>query len=356
LGFAGVLLALLTLATPARSQPAADFGAWLAAVKAEAVAGGIRVETVEQALSGVVPIDRVLELDRRQPEFSMSFAQYMTQVVTPRRIKDGRQLWARHRALLAAVSRRYGVPAPLVVALWGIESGYGRSVGSFPVVPALATLAFDGRRSRYFRGELINALKMVDAGVPAARMQGSWAGAMGQCQFMPSTYLAYGQHWDGDGPADIWATPADVFASAANYLARSGWNGDNGWGRPVRLPRHGMAAVLFGLDNARSLADWRRLGVRQADGRPLRGPADLRAALVRAETGKGDDVGRGTPYLVTDNFRALMTWNRSVLFAIAAGTLADRIASQPPTAQAKGPHVRSRANREGALAHPSGSR
>jgi membrane-bound lytic murein transglycosylase B len=328
----GTLLALAILIGAGdyayAAEPEKDFATWLAAFRTEASSKGISQVTLDQSLAGLQPIDRIIELDRRQPEFTMSFDGYMAHVVSPRRIADGRAAYARHRELVRAVAKRIGVPGPVIMAMWGIESDFGHVSGHFSVVPSLATLAYDGRRSQYFRGELLNALKMIDSGVPLSRMEGSWAGAMGQCQFMPSTYLAYARAWSGQGPADIWSNPADVFASTANYLAGIGWQTEQHWGRAVKLPRHGIAPALIGLDKPRSLTAWRKLGLRQLNGKSLPGPGSLRASLIRAETGKEGNADKGPPYLVYDNFRTLMKWNRSVFFAVAAGTLADRIGNR----------------------------
>ena len=326
---AALVLALVSFPasaqTPTQSRTR-DFAAWLSGVREEARAKGIGPAGVA-ALDGVKPIEQVLAFDRRQPEFTLSFTGYIAHIVTPARLKRGRTLMAQHRALLAAVSKRYHVPGRFVVALWGIESDFGRATGGFPVVAALATLAYDGRRSAYFRGELLQALRIADGGaVPPQAMTGSWAGAMGQCQFMPSTYRKWAQSWNGDGRPDIWRRTADVFASTANYLAGIGWDEHLTWGRKIRLPPH-IDKSLFGLGTRRTLKEWSRLGVRRADGGPLP-ERDVPASLVRAETGKGGDVGKGPPYLVYDNFRVLMQWNRSVFFAIAAGTLADRLSSR----------------------------
>ena len=315
-------------AVPARAEPQQDFAGWLAGFKSDALTQGIAKTTVEQALANVQPIDRVLELDRRQPEFTMTFASYLGHVVTPARVRDGRRRLHENGVTLKAVEKEYGVPASQIVAMWGIESGFGAATGGFPVVSALATLAYDGRRSQYFRGELINALKIIDRGIPASHMQGSWAGAMGQCQFMPSTYLKYAKAWKGEGTPDIWNKTPDVFASSANYLAQIGWNPKVRWGRAVKLPKGGLAPSLMTLEVKKSLAEWNQLGVRLPNGKPLPTRPDIQASLVRAETGKNGDVGRGPPFLVYDNFRVLMKWNRSIFFAIAAGTLADRIGTQ----------------------------
>lgn len=302
-----------------------DFTQWLDGLKAEARQKGIRDVTLASALDGVQPIDRVLDFDKRQPEFTLTLDQYLAHVVTPQRIAEGRKLMRQHRKLLAQVAERYHVPAKVFVALWGIESGYGQNIGDYPVVAALATLAYDGRRSQYFRTELLNALVIVDRGATAQQMRGSWAGAMGQCQFMPSTYLKYAQRWSGEGPPDIWRNPADVFASAANYLAGVGWNPDESWGRPVRLPAK-FDPALLGLAVKKSVVEWAKLGVREASGRPLPRSA-MQASLVRADPGR-EATNTGPPYLVYDNFRTYLNWNRSVFFAIAAGTLADRLGSR----------------------------
>ena len=199
-----------------------------------------------------------------------------------------------------------------------VETDFGRITGGFSVVGALATLAWDGRRSAYFRKELLEALHILDAGhITPERMQGSWAGAMGQSQFMPSSFRSFAQDYDGDGRRDIWGTRADVFASAANYLARSGWRDDITWGREVRLPK-GFDSRLLGLETVKGLREWQKLGVRRADGGPL--PArDLPASLVRPN---GDS---GPVYAVYENYRTLLKWNRSLYFATAVGLLADRI-------------------------------
>jgi membrane-bound lytic murein transglycosylase B len=269
----------------------------------------------------------VLERDRRQPEFSVTFDSYMRATVSPARVAEGRKRLAAGRTSLARIAAASGVPAPQIVAMWGIESDYGRVTGNFPVLAALATLAYDGRRGPYFRGELIKALTMIAGGVAPERLRGSWAGAMGQCQFMPSTYLSFARAAEGGGPADIWNLPDDVWASIANYLAGLGWQNGVPWGMAVRLPRHGVAAQLFGLDHARPLQDWRRLGLRRADGKSLRGGTETEMALIHVDEGK-DGGGSGPVYLVGDNFRALLHWNRSFFFAVAAGSLADRLSNR----------------------------
>ncbi|MBR9970577.1 lytic murein transglycosylase [Magnetospirillum sulfuroxidans] len=302
----------------AQETPPPDFNGFLAGIRDEAATKGIRAETLETALSGVEHIDKVIELDRRQPEFTMSFKTYMERVVSKTKVEKGRRMLAENRAVLAEIEARYGVQAKYVVALWGIETDYGRVTGGYPVVSALATLAYDGRRSSYFRGELMNALQILDEGhIAASAMLGSWAGAMGQCQFMPSSFLRFAADWDGDGRRDIWTTRADVLASAANYLSKSGWKGDQSWGRAVKLPAK-FDKNLVGLNTLKPLAEWTKLGLTNSNGKPLP-KAALQASVVMP------DNGNGAAFLVYDNFRTTLKWNRSTFFALAVGHLAERI-------------------------------
>ena len=308
LGYAGSALA------------AEGFAGFLDGVRSEARARGLKEATISSALDGLAPIERVVELDRRQPEFTLTFDQYMRRVVSAQRVEKGRARLAEHRGILDRVARAYRVQPRFIVALWGIETDFGRVRGSFPIIAALATLAHDGRRSRYFRKELFNALTIIDQGHISARaMIGSWAGAMGQNQFMPSSFLRYAVDHDGDGRRDIWTNRADVFASTANYLREVGWRDDQTWGRPVRLPS-GFDPELLGLKTRKGLAAWQDLGVRRADGTDLPG-RNLAASILRPR----ED---GPPFAVYDNYRAILKWNRSHLFAVAVGSLADRIAGK----------------------------
>jgi membrane-bound lytic murein transglycosylase B len=312
--------ALLVLALPVSSTAAQTngFEPWLAALRAEAAAEGISAATLDLALDGLQPIPRVIELDRRQPESRLTFRDYNQRVLSEDRIARGRELLREHRALLERVAADYGVQPRFILALWGIESNYGSATGAYPVIAALATLAYDGRRAAFFRKELLQALRILDQGdVTPALMMGSWAGAMGQSQFMPSSYLAYAVDYDGDGRRDIWSTPADVFASIANYLAKAGWNDRYTWGRQVQLPGQ-LGQLAAGLDVVRPLPEWSALGVRRSDGLNLPMVA-LDAALLQM------DDGKGPAYLVYQNFRVLMAWNRSTYFALTVGELADLI-------------------------------
>ncbi|MBM3569757.1 MAG: lytic murein transglycosylase [Alphaproteobacteria bacterium] len=314
---ARVLVFALSLAAGG-ALAAEDFASFLSGVRAEAAARGVRAAILDQALADLAPIPRVIELDRRQPEGTMSFARYRAGVVNERRIEDGRIMAQRHRALLSEIGRRHGVQPRFLVALWGIETSYGRGQGGYPVVAALATLAHDGRRAAFFRNELLDALTILDQGhVAPTRMIGSWAGAMGQNQFMPSSFLRFALDGDGDGRRDIWNNLADVMASSANYLKQSGWNEQQTWGRTVSLPA-GIDAARIGLEHRAPLSEWQRLGIKRGDGSPLPVRA-IDASLIRP------DGSSGPAFLVYDNFRVLLKWNRSSYFAAAVGELADRI-------------------------------
>ncbi len=295
----------------------ASFQAWLAAFRKEAEVKGISPATLDRALARTEFLPRVIELDRKQPEFTLTLEEYLRRVVPERRVRLGRKKLAEQRQRLERVARRYGVPPRFLVALWGIETDFGRLTGGFNALSALATLAYEGRRAQYFRRELLNALRIIDAGhIEPDAMTGSWAGAMGQPQFMPSTFLHYAVDGDGDGRIDLWNDLDDVFASAAHYLSSIGWNGRYTWGREIQLPQ-GYDAGWIG--QRKPLAQWRELGLRRADGGPLPVVAGLEAELV------SPDGPEGRSYLTYDNYRVLLKWNRSDKFAIAVGTLADRI-------------------------------
>lgn len=298
---------------------AADFQSWLADFKAEAVRKGISKSTVETALGGLQPIPRVIELDRRQPEFTLTFQDYMKRVVSDTRIRKARERYDQQQPLLRRVARKYGVQPRFIVALWGIETDFGRITGGFDVLPALATLAHDGRRSAFFRGQLLNALTIVDQGhITAAKMKGSWAGAMGQVQFMPSSFLNFAVDFDGDGRKNLWSSMEDIFGSAANYLARSGWNGEQTWGRAVRLPEVFDESLIDYKKTRHPIAYWQKLGVRRANGADLP-QADVTASLVRPKD------GQDPTFMIYGNYRAILKWNRSHYFALAVGRLADAI-------------------------------
>jgi membrane-bound lytic murein transglycosylase B len=299
-----------------------DFAVWLDELRTEAISAGISPKTVEAALADMAaPLPKVIELDRTQPESTQALADYVADRVNEKRIINGYRMLNRYPTWLGRVEGEYGVRRRFLVALWGIESSYGEHAGGYPVIRSLVTLAHDGRRAAYFRRELLDALRILDAGhISLKDLKGSWAGAMGQCQFMPSSFLRYAVDADGDGRIDIWNSVPDVLASTANYLARVGWQDGQTWGRPVLVPES-FDFGLAGLEKSLPLRGWQALGVRRMSGKALP-RRDLDASLI-LPAGPG-----GSAYLVYGNFRALLAWNRSKAFAVAVGTLADRLAAQ----------------------------
>ncbi len=296
-----------------------SFDAWLRRLGDEAVQSGVSSRTVEKALGVAAFQERVIELDRRQPESTITFKTYANNVVRPERVAKGRRLMREHKDLLGPIAARYGVPDAVIVALWGVESAFGNNMGGFNVVSALATLAYEGRRAAFFRRELIHTLHLLDEeGMDPSDLLGSWAGAMGQSQFMPSTFRRYAVDYDGDGRRDIWTTQADVFASIAHYLKAEGWKSGQRWGREVKLTRP-VPKSDTGLDVRRDLKTWESMGVRTKDGKNLP-VAAINASLIQP------DGPKGRSFLVYDNFRTLMRWNRSTYFATSVGLLSDRLA------------------------------
>jgi membrane-bound lytic murein transglycosylase B len=314
-------LGLLFCATSASAQ-STDFATWLQAMRQDALSQGISGDTFDKAIAGVQPIPRVIELDHKQPELTLTFQEYIDRVVPQTRRDAARQHYLDNRALLEEVSKRYQVPARYIVALWGIETNFGERIGTYPVIAALATLAFDGRRAAFFRKELINALKIVqDDHIDPATMIGSWAGAMGQSQFMPSSFLHFAVSYKGNGAPDIWNKQDDVFASIANYLASSGWHPGQGLGWQVIAPP-GLDASLIGLPPKRSLAEWAALGIQRADGLPLvNNPSESAMHAALLQPGGSD----GPSFLVSDNFSVILRWNNSSYFALAVGYLAESV-------------------------------
>ena len=315
---ASILAMVIQARTTLEADPNEGFEDWLFGLESEALEAGIRRDLLEDVLPDIELIPRVIELDRNQPEGRLSFAEYLTKVVPKSRVDAGKRFMEENRTLLAEVESDYLVQLRFVVALWGIESDFGRFTGGFSVINSLATLAYDGRRSLFFRSELINALKILNLGeITNEEMLGSWAGAMGQCQFMPSSFHSFAEDYDNDGKRDIWNSRADVFASIANYLHQSGWRFDQTWGRKVRLPQ-GFDTSAIGLKEIRPIGEWQKMGIRRNDGGEVPG-RQLAAAIVLPD---GDG---STAYMVYDNFRNIMKWNRSVYFALAVGILSDQL-------------------------------
>lgn len=314
----------------ARGATAAEsaFDRWVETLHTEARAAGIADATFERAFEGVRPQPRIIELDRRQPEFVESFWRYLDARVTPERIETGRAYLGYYQGLLDGVAARYGVPPALIVALWGLESNFGTNTGHFRAVEATATLAYDERRSAFFRGELLALLALMQTGDAPIDARGSWAGALGQPQFMPTTYRDHGVDYDGDGRRDLWNSVADVFASAANYLASTGWQRGMTWGQEVILPP-GFDYAQGDPEIELPVAHWQAQGVSEAAGDAL-APPSTPASIIFP-----NGAANGPAFIVYPNFKRIMIWNRSMLYAVAAGHLADRILGGGPLLTAR---------------------
>ncbi|RBO51507.1 lytic murein transglycosylase [Rhodovulum sp. BSW8] len=303
------------------------FDAWRRSFRPRAAAAGISAATLDRALGRAGYLPEVIEKDRNQTEFTRSLEDYLAIAASDERVATGRAMLARHARSLAAIEARYGVEAPVVAAIWGLESRYGARRGDIPVVSALATLAFDGRRGRFFEGQLIAALKILDRGdITPARMTGSWAGAMGHTQFIPTSYLAYAVDFDGDGRRDIWSEdPTDALASTAAYLQRSGWRHGQPWGNEVRLPET-LDLARTGRGRTQEASAWSALGVTRADGRPL---PRAGATAILAPAGR-----QGPAFALFPNFEVILRYNNAVTYGIGIGHLSDRLAGGPPLSKA----------------------
>jgi membrane-bound lytic murein transglycosylase B len=328
-----IVLGVATMLVHAQAQDAPPveqlpFVEWLDGVRAEALSRGITKATIDEALDIEEPLPVVIERDRNQAETVLPLETYIERRLTTPVIRTGRQMRARHRAVLDRVEKAYGVPAPIIVAIWGVESNFGRFTGTRPTVTALATLAWDPRRSGFFRQELFSALEILDRRhIEFARLRGSWAGAMGQPQFMPSSYLQYAVDFDNDGRRDIWQSHADVFASVANYLKGYGWVEGFRWGRDVIVPsdaseavgalarREGTCGAKRDMTARQSLEEWKRMGIRARSGGELPS-ADIQASLVS---------GSSRQFLVYDNYDALLSYNCAHAYALSVALLAERI-------------------------------
>lgn len=331
---AALLLPVVLGTSTVYSQENQAFDNWLAELEQEARDAGISEATVEIAFSEITPpVKRVIEKDRTQPERVQTYDDYLTARVTEWKVNTGKELMAKHQATLAEVSKAYGVQPRFIAAIWGMETNFGTYPIREPLFNVLATLAFDNRRGAYFRSNFIAALKILDSGFPSYnKLTSSWAGAMGQSQFMPDSYLEYAVDFDKDGRADIWSTEADVFASIANYFKARNWQDDQTWGRKVKLPPNGEQTLVGrqaegltadqhckrydSLGIWRDLQDWQALGVRKPDGSDLP-TRSIPAALILADT--GDDEA----YLVYRNFCSIMSYNPAFKYALSIGLLSD---------------------------------
>jgi membrane-bound lytic murein transglycosylase B len=311
-------LAASFAATPAVAAPADSFASFLGGVRAEARRNGVSNAVLDRAFAGLRPNAKVIELDQHQPEFTLTWEQYRSRIVSDTRVAKGRQLFAVHRDLLARVTARYGVPAGIIMGIWGLESNYGQATGGFNVIEALATLSWEGRRASFFRSELMDALKILQHGdISPERMTGSYAGAMGQTQFMPDSFLKCAVDFSGTGRRDIWNDLGCVFASTANYLAQEGWQSGLPWGQTVRLPP-GFDPSAAGRENRRPVGDWVRMGVEPVG--PVRTPADVPAAVI-LPGGAGSEAF----FAYHPNFLAIRRYNPSDFYCISVGLIGDLV-------------------------------
>ncbi|MGS4944889.1 lytic murein transglycosylase [Meridianimarinicoccus sp. RP-17] len=302
--------------------PNAGFDGWLAGFRGRARAQGVSPTVVDRALADAGFLPGVVERDRNQTEFTRSLDDYLAIAASDKRVTDGRAALRQYRGALDAISARFGVEPEVITAIWGLESSYGTRRGDIPVVSAVATLAYDGRRGAFFEQQLVAALKILEAGdTTPERMVGSWAGAMGHTQFIPTSYLAFAVDFTGDGRRDIWSDdPSDALASAAAYLQRSGWTRGQPWGVEVQLPAGFSGPV--GRGTTRSPAQWAAAGVRDMDGRPV---PDHGAASILRPAGAS-----GPAFMVFRNFTVITRYNNSESYVIGVGHLSDRIAGGPP--------------------------
>lgn len=314
--FAGVVLSTSVLAANA------EFDQYVGGLKKEAREKGISERIIEEAFKKVSYKKKAVKADRNQPEKKLTLDEYIPRAVPDWKVKQAKSLYQKHYTDLKRIGEQYGVQPRFIVALWGVESNFGRLTGGYNVIDALTTLAFEGRREAFFRKETMAALTILDEGhITIGNMKGSWAGAMGQCQFMPSSFIHFAKDGNGDGVKDIWKNTQDVFASAANYLKESGWDDDYTWGRQVTVPK-GISLSLTGRgkDKAKTLQQWNDLGIRRLNGSNL--PVldeDINAWLIMPD----DENGRA--YLIYNNYQVLMKWNRSYYFGLAVSHLADKL-------------------------------
>lgn len=314
-----ILLFSLLSVTATADEP--GFDAWLQDFYRDAQAQGISAQSLEAALSDARPIDRIIELDQSQPEFVQTFLTYLNRRVTAKQIARGQALLQEQGPLLQAVEQKYGVPPAVLVSFWGLETNYGQTLGNFSTPQALATLAYEGRRHAFFRSQLLDALRILDAGhIAASNMVGSWAGAVGHMQFMPSTFLAYAEDGDGDGKINVWQSIPDAMYSAGRYLNAIGWKRDEPIAIEVTLPKD-FAWQQAAINQKRSVEQWQALGVQAADRPAL--PVGLNAAIVLPQG------WRGPAFMVFDNFNVVMQWNRSTSYALTVAHLANRLQGGP---------------------------
>lgn len=317
---AGMLLSIfcISLLATTAPAPAQSFQAWVEGFWPTARAAGIRRDVYVRAFQGVSPDEEVIESATYQPEYKRPVGEYVDRLVSDKRLQTGREMLVQYKPLLDAIENKYGVDRHIVVAIWGVESSYGDNLGEHYVIEALATLAYRGVKAKFARQQLIEALKVLQRGdVSREYMAGSWAGAMGHTQFIPTTYQAYAVDFDGDGRRNIWQSLPDALGSTAAYLKVSGWQPGHTWGYEVTVPSN-MNPSNYSAKNLKSVGTWEQMGVRRVSGAPFPRPGD-KAALFAPE-------GRNGPiFLTLNNFRTILRYNNAPSYALAVGHLADRL-------------------------------
>ncbi len=320
----------------AKELSEAGFQHYIVQLKKEALTQGFKQNLIDESFASVKFHARAVKADRKQPEKVETLDTYLPKRVPSWKVKKARVLYKEHQEILTEIADDYGVQARFIVALWGLETNFGKFTGGYNVVSALSTLAYEGRREVFFKKQLWAALTILDEGhINIADMKGSWAGAMGQNQFMPTSFLAYAVDGDGDGKKDIWQNQVDIFASMANYLQKEGWDDELTWGRQVKLPQNFDISLAIPKNTGsrqnwlkawskteKTLAQWQALGIRRTDGTSLP-KVEIKAALVFPD----DENGRA--YLAYDNYKSLMHWNLSYYFVSSVGHLSDRIKFPP---------------------------
>jgi len=327
--FAGLLFSLPVFTLSAQEKP--SFEQYVEQLKQEALDKGFEQSFVDKTFADVKYLKRAVKADKNQPEFKETLDTYLPKRVPEWKVKRARTAYKENLPLLTKISEQYGVQPRFIVSLWALETNFGRIQGKMPIIDAVTTLAYDGRRETFFKKQLFASMKILDQGhISHEKFVGSWAGAMGQCQFIPTSFLAYAADGDGDGRKDIWNNKADVFASIANYLKREGWNNQKTWGRQVLIPEDFDRDLIMPKSRGRSqwlknwkasqksLQEWSDLGLTRMDGSPLPN-VNVTAALLMP------DDAKGRLYLGYDNYKSLMHWNRSYYFVTSVGYLADRI-------------------------------
>ncbi|QKI88572.1 lytic murein transglycosylase [Thiomicrorhabdus xiamenensis] len=310
------------------NQDQQQFQEWINTFKQQALSQGISRQTLDMAFTDLTLSDKVLQSDRRQPEFTRTFFEYLQRAVSAARIENGKFNYQQQAELLTQVEAKYGVPGAYLVSFWGMETNYGAYTGYDPIIQSLATLAFDPRRSRFFSKELIAALKILDQGhVTLDDMKGSWAGAMGQVQFMPSNYLKYAVDGDGDGKINLWKSIPDALYSAGNFLNQLGWQAQQEWGEEVKLPE-GFDYSLADGKTRRPIQDWQAMGVRTIKGTDLSTKIDSAILVLPGDY-------RGPAFLAYDNYKVIKRWNNSTNYAIGVGYLADQIRNKPKLSKSR---------------------